>query len=132
MVRQWQDLFYDERYSATVLRDAVDFVKLAEAMGAEGMRAVSQEEFKEAFSKALTLNRPVVIDCQIDSDDKVWPMVAPGAAISEAFDRLSDDRSLLQETVPIIHSDDISEDIFLYTLVFFQAILHDSAVLNAY
>ena len=86
MVRQWQDLFYDERYSATVLRDAVDFVKLAEAMGAEGMRAVSQEEFKETFSKALTLNRPVVIDCQIDSDDKVWPMVAPGAAISEAFD----------------------------------------------
>ncbi len=86
MVRQWQDLFYDERYSATVLRDAVDFVKLAEAMGAEGMRAVSQEEFKEAFSKALTLNRPVVIDCQIDSDDKVWPMVAPRAAISEAFD----------------------------------------------
>ena len=86
MVRQWQDLFYDERYSATVLRDAVDFVKLAEAMGAEGMRDVSQEEFKEAFSKALTLNRPVVIDCQIDSDDKVWPMVAPGAAISEAFD----------------------------------------------
>ena len=86
MVRQWQDLFYDERYSATVLRDAVDFVKLAEAMGAEGMRAVSQEEFKEAFSKALTLNRPVVIDCQIDSDDKVWPVVAPGAAISEAFD----------------------------------------------
>ena len=86
MVRQWQDLFYDERYSATVLRDAVDFVKLAEAMGAEGMRAVSQEEFKEAFSKALTLNRPVVFDCQIDSDDKVWPMVAPGAAISEAFD----------------------------------------------
>ena len=86
MVRQWQDLFYDERYSATVLRDAVDFVKLAEAMGAEGMRAVSQEEFKEAFSKALTLNCPVVIDCQIDSDDKVWPMVAPGAAISEAFD----------------------------------------------
>ena len=86
MVRQWQDLFYDERYSATVLRDAVDFVKLAEAMGAEGMRAVSQEEFKEAFSKALTLNRPVVIDCQIESDDKVWRMVAPGAAISEAFD----------------------------------------------
>lgn len=86
MVRQWQDLFYDERYSATVLRDAVDFVKLAEAMGAEGIRAESREEFSEAFAKALTLNRPVVIDCQIDSDDKVWPMVAPGASISEAFD----------------------------------------------
>lgn len=86
MVRQWQDLFYDERYSATVLRDAVDFVKLAEAMGAEGIRAETQEEFREAFAKALTLNKPVVIDCQIDSDDKVWPMVAPGAAISDAFD----------------------------------------------
>ena len=86
MVRQWQDLFYDERYSATVLRDAVDFVKLAEAMGAEGIRAETQEEFGEAFARALTLNKPVVIDCQIDSDDKVWPMVAPGAAISEAFD----------------------------------------------
>ncbi len=86
MVRQWQDLFYDERYSATVLRDAVDFVKLAEAMGAEGVRAESQEQFREAFAWALTLDKPVVIDCQIDSDDKVWPMVAPGAAISEAFD----------------------------------------------
>lgn len=86
MVRQWQTLFYEKRYSATVLNDAVDFVKLAEAMGAEGIRATTQEEFKEAFRKALTLGRPVVIDCQIDCDEKVWPMVAPGAAISEAFD----------------------------------------------
>ena len=86
MVRQWQDLFYDERYSATVLRDAVDFVKLAEAMGAVGIRAESRQEFSAALEKALTLNRPVVIDCQIDSDDKVWPMVAPGASISDAFD----------------------------------------------
>ena len=86
MVRQWQDLFYDERYSATVLRDAVDYVKLAEAMGAEGMRATTQEEFREAFAKALASGRPVMIDCMIDCDDKVWPMVAPGAAISEAFD----------------------------------------------
>ena len=86
MVRQWQDLFYDERYSATVLRDAVDYVKLAEAMGAEGMRATTQEEFREAFAKALASGRPVLIDCMIDCDDKVWPMVAPGAAIGEAFD----------------------------------------------
>ena len=85
MVRQWQNLFYGQRYSATVLNDAVDFVKLAEAMGAVGMRATTLDEFKEAFHKALTMGRPVVIDCQIDSDDKVWPMVAPGAAISEAF-----------------------------------------------
>lgn len=85
MVRQWQNLFYGQRYSATVLNDAVDFVKLAEAMGAVGVRATTQEEFKEAFANALTMGRPVVIDCQIDCDDKVWPMVAPGAAISEAF-----------------------------------------------
>lgn len=86
MVRQWQNLFYGQRYSATVLNDAVDFVKLAEAMGAEGIRVTTQEEFKSAFEKAMNLGKPVVIDCQIDSDDKVWPMVAPGAAISEAFD----------------------------------------------
>lgn len=86
MVRQWQNLFYGERYSATVLNDNVDFVKLAEALGAAGVRAETREAFKEAFAAALTLGRPVVIDCQIDSDEKVWPMVAPGAAISEAFD----------------------------------------------
>ena len=85
MVRQWQTLFYEKRYSATVLNDSVDFVKLAEALGAVGIRVTTQEEFKEAFEKAMTLGRPVVIDCQIDSDDKVWPMVAPGAAISEVF-----------------------------------------------
>ena len=86
MVRQWQNLFYGQRYSATVLNDAVDFVKLAEAMGAEGVRVATQEEFKEAFANALKSGHPVVIDCQIDSDDKVWPMVAPGAPINEAFD----------------------------------------------
>lgn len=86
MVRQWQNLFYGGRYSATVLNDSLDFVKLAEAMGAAGIRVSTREEFKEAFAKALSMNGPVVIDCQIDSDDKVWPMVAPGAAISEAFD----------------------------------------------
>ena len=86
MVRQWQNLFYGQRYSATVLNDAVDFVKLAEAMGAKGVRVTTQAEFKEAFKEALASGKPVVIDCQIDQDDKVWPMVAPGAALSEAFD----------------------------------------------
>ena len=85
MVRQWQTLFYEKRYSATVLNDAVDFVKLAEAMGAVGIRAATREEFQKAFQEALAMGRPVVVDCQIDSDEKVWPMVAPGAAISEAF-----------------------------------------------
>lgn len=86
MVRQWQTLFYDQHYSATVLNDAVDFVKLAEAMGATGYRAGTREEFEAALQKALESKTPVVIDCNIDSDCKVWPMVAPGAAISEVFD----------------------------------------------
>lgn len=86
MVRQWQTLFYEQHYSATVLNDRVDFAKVAEAMGAVGIRATDREEFQEAFAKALSSDVPVLIDCIIDSDDKVWPMVAPGAAISEAFD----------------------------------------------
>lgn len=86
MVRQWQTLFYEQHYSATVLNDSVDFVKLAEAMGATAYRANTREEFAEAFAKAMDSDMPVLIDCMIDSDDKVWPMVAPGNAISEAFD----------------------------------------------
>ena len=86
MVRQWQDLFYEKRYSNTTLNDAVDFVKLAEAMGATAYRATNEAEFDAAFEKALKAKTPVLIDCQIDSDDKVWPMVAPGAPINEAFD----------------------------------------------
>ena len=85
MVRQWQNLFYEKRYSATVLDDGVDYVKLAEAMGADGYRATTREELKEALQKALEARKPVVIDCIIDCDDKVWPMVAPGEAISSAF-----------------------------------------------
>ena len=86
MVRQWQDLFYEKRYSATVLNDQVDFVKLAEAMGAKALRASTREEFVQIFEKARGLNEPVLIDCQIDCDEKVWPMVAPGAAIDQVFD----------------------------------------------
>ena len=86
MVHQWQGLFYEKRYSNTILNDGVDFVKLAEAMGATGMRATTQEEFAEELAEALEMKTPVLIDCIIDSDDNVWPMVAPGAPISEAFD----------------------------------------------
>ena len=85
MVRQWQNLFYEARYSATVLNDSVDFVKLAEAMGATGIRVTTREEFTDAFQKALDSKTPVVLDCIINCDDKVWPMVAPGTAISEVF-----------------------------------------------
>lgn len=85
MVRQWQNLFYGQRYSSTTLNDKVDFVKVAEAMGAKARRVTTIEEFEAAFKEALTLNEPYLIDCMIDSDEKVWPMVAPGGSISEAF-----------------------------------------------
>jgi len=86
MVRQWQTLFYKEHYSATILDDGADFVKVAEALGCEARRVTSREEFEAAFAEALECKKPFVIDCIIDSDDKVWPMVAPGAPINEAFD----------------------------------------------
>lgn len=87
MVRQWQTLFYGKRYSHTVLNDAVDFVKLAEAMGAEGILVTKKEEVAPAVEKAIAAGRPVVIECQIDSDDKVFPMVPAGESIEKAFDQ---------------------------------------------
>lgn len=86
MVRQWQTLFYDQRYSNTILNDNVDFVKVADALGATGMRATTLAEFEDAMKKAIELKAPVVIDCIIDKDDKVWPMVAAGAALETCFD----------------------------------------------
>lgn len=87
MVRQWQTLFYDHRYSNTMLEDKVDFVKFAESMGAVGIRVTKKEEVGPAIEKAIALNTTVVIDCQIDRDDKVFPMVPAGAPIEEVFDQ---------------------------------------------
>ena len=86
MVRQWQTLFYDKRYSNTVLSDKVDYCKVAEGLGCEAIRVTKKEEVKDAIHRAIEMNAPVVIECVIDSDDKVFPMVSPGAAISEVFD----------------------------------------------
>ncbi len=86
MVRQWQTLFYGKRYSATVLDDGVDFAKIAEGMGAKAYTITNKEELESALLEAIDLNVPVVMDVQIANDDKVFPMVAPGASISEAFD----------------------------------------------
>ena len=86
MVRQWQTLFYDHRYSSTILNDKVDFVKFAESMGAVGIRVTKKEEVGPAIEKAIALNTTVVLDCQIDCDDKVFPMVPAGAPIEEVFD----------------------------------------------
>ncbi len=85
MVRQWQTLFYEKRYSHTVLKDKVDFVKLAEAMGAKAYRITKRDEVEPVLREAIALGQPVLLDCIIDNDDKVWPMVAPGAAIADVF-----------------------------------------------
>ena len=86
MVRQWQTLYYGKRYSQTVLSDSVDYVKIAEAMGAKAYRVTQKEELAPVLKEAISLNIPVVIDCQIGCDDKVFPMVSPGAPIADAFD----------------------------------------------
>ena len=85
MVRQWQNLFYGQRYSNTVLDDSVDFVAVSKALGANASKITSIEELETEFKKALTADGPTVLDVMIDSDDKVWPMVAPGAAIDTCF-----------------------------------------------
>ena len=86
MVRQWQTLFYGKRYSQTILNDSVDYVKLAEAMGVKAYRVTEKDEFEPVLREAISLNSPVVIDCQISPDEKVFPMVSPGAPIADAFD----------------------------------------------
>lgn len=87
MVHQWQELFYDHRYSATILNDQVDFVKVAEALGCRGIRVTKKEEFSSALQEAFACNGPVLLDCQLDCDDKVFPMVPAGAPIENAFDQ---------------------------------------------
>lgn len=86
MVRQWQTLFYGKRYSQTVLQDKVDFCKVAEGLGCEAIRVTKKEEVAPAIEKALALKAPVLLDCIIPEDDKVFPMVPAGAPISDAFD----------------------------------------------
>lgn len=86
MVRQWQTLFYDKRYSQTILNDKVDFCKVAEGLGCMAIRVTTKEEVAPAIEKALAANGPVVIECMIQEDDKVFPMVPAGKPISEVFD----------------------------------------------
>lgn len=86
MVRQWQTLFYGQRYSQTVLDDNVDYVKLSEAMGAKAFRITKKEEVEPVLKEALESDIPVVIECVIQSDDKVFPMVAPGKQLEDVFD----------------------------------------------
>ena len=86
MVRQWQTLFYGKRYSQTVLNDKVDFCKVAEGLGCAAIRVTTKEEVAPAIEKAIALKAPVLIECVIPEDDKVFPMVPAGAPINEVFD----------------------------------------------
>ena len=86
MVRQWQTLFYGQRYSNTILEDKVDFCKVAEGLGCKAIKVTTKEEIASAIKIAMEHDGPVVIECMIGKDDKVFPMVAPGGAIAEAFD----------------------------------------------
>jgi acetolactate synthase-1/2/3 large subunit len=81
MVRQWQTFFYDKHYSNTTLERKTNYVKLAEAFGAVGWRCTNPAEFKEALQKALAHNGPSVIECVIDRDEKVLPMIQGGKDI---------------------------------------------------
>ena len=85
MVRQWQTLFYGKRYSQTVLQDKVDFCKVAEGLGCMAIRVTKKEEVGPAFEKAIAAGGPVLIECMIPEDDKVFPMSSPGAPLTETF-----------------------------------------------
>ena len=82
MVRQWQDMFFEKRYSATCLECAPDFVKLAEAYGAVGIRVIKPSDVTGAIKEAIKIKRPVVLDFEVEREENVFPMVPPGAAIS--------------------------------------------------
>ena len=86
MVRQWQTLFYEQHYSQTVFKDKVDYCKVAEGLGCMAIRVTKKSEVVPALKKAINSKTPVLIDCIIEEDDKVFPMVPAGASISEAFD----------------------------------------------
>ncbi len=86
MVRQWQTLFYDQRYSQTTLDTPINWIALAEAFGVKGMHLRLDDDPYAILSSAFELNEPVVIDCEIALDNKVYPMVAPGSSIDEMIE----------------------------------------------
>ena len=83
MVRQWQELFYDKRYVCTDINCAPDFVKLAEAYGAVGLRASKPEEVEAVLKEGLSVPQPVIMDFKVDREESVYPMVPAGAPITE-------------------------------------------------
>ena len=91
MVRQWQTLFFDKHYSNTMLDERqTDFVKLAEAFGAKGSRALTLEELEDALTEAFACDGPYLIDCAIDKDEFVLPMLPPGGSMDDIIVRIGD------------------------------------------
>ena len=91
MVRQWQTLFFDKHYSNTMLDERqTDFVKLAEAFGAKGSRALTLEELEDALTEAFACDGPYLIDCAIDKDEFVLPMLPPGGSMDDIITRIGD------------------------------------------
>ena len=93
MVRQWQTLYYGARYSATVLKDNVDYCKVAEGLGCRAINVTCIEELEPALKEALASTEPILVNCVIEEDDKVFPMVSPGSSIEEAFDETDINKS---------------------------------------
>ena len=91
MVRQWQTLFFDKRYSNTTLNRKTNFIKLAEAFGAKGFKAETTQEFADAFKKAFSNDGPSVIDCSVDCDEFVLPMLPPGGSIDDIITEIKED-----------------------------------------
>jgi len=86
MVRQWQELFYDRRYSGVHLGDVPDYVKLAEAFGAQGLRVEKPNEIKDAVKEAFKSGRPTVIDMVVKPESNVFPMVPPGGCLKDIIE----------------------------------------------
>lgn len=91
MVRQWQTLFFDKHYSNTTLNRKTDFVKLAEAFGAKGIRVDTPEAFESAFKAAYAENAPFVIDCAVDCNEFVLPMLPPGGSIDDMITEIKEE-----------------------------------------
>ena len=88
MVRQWQTLFYGQRYSQTTLNRKTDYIALAKAFGANGFTIETESDIEPILKKAFELKSPVLIDCRIDHDDKVLPMIAPGKSFDSIITKI--------------------------------------------
>ena len=113
MVRQWQKLFYHQRYSSTELADTPDFVKLADAYGWKARRVINPADVELAFEEMLAYDGPFLLDLRIQRDQSVFPMVAPGRALTEvigAIDADADGVRIIQSEADIKQREGASDE----------------------